>query len=323
MVKKLRVMVLMGGRSSEREVSLVSGKGVVRHLDEMRYEVLPIEISVDGKEWKAIEKSELLKLDYKIEREVSERALEKVAGEGRLMPKIETKPDVVFIALHGKYGEDGTVQGMLDFLGLPYTGCGVLASAIGMDKIMFRKVMENLGIPMPRLVKKAPCVVKPADAGSSVGVSIVKKDGDLEKAIELAKKYSDRVIVEEYIKGVEVSCGVIGNENPMALPVVEIRPKKDFFDYEAKYTEGMCEEVCPAEIPDEVVKLVKDYAVRVFRGIGGRGFGRVDMIIRDGQPYVLEINTIPGLTPNSLLPKEAKAMGMSYEELLDKIIELA
>lgn len=317
-------MVLMGGRSSEREVSLVSGREVVKSLDEEKYEVLPIEISADGKEWRAIEKRELLKLDYKIEREAAGVGLKVTDGqEGRIMPEINTKPDVVFIALHGKYGEDGTIQGMLEFLGLPYIGCGVLASAVGMDKIVFRQVMNGLKIPMPGLVDGAPCVVKPADQGSSVGVSIVKKEKDLGKAIDLAKKYSDWIVTEEYIKGIEVSCGVIGNENPIALPVIEIVPKKEFFDYEAKYTDGMSEEICPARISDEVTDRVQDYAVRVFKGIGGRGFARVDMIIRDNQPYVLEINTIPGLTPNSLLPKEAKAAGMSYPQLLDRIIELA
>jgi D-alanine-D-alanine ligase len=183
--------------------------------------------------------------------------------------------------------------------------------------------MESLGIPMPKLVEGAPCVVKPADQGSSVGVSIVKDNKDLAKAITLAKKYSERVIIEEYIKGIEVSCGVIGNEEAIALPVIEIRPKKDFFDYETKYTGGMCEEVCPAEISAEVAKLVSDYAVAVFKGIGGRGFARVDMIIRNNLPYVLEINTIPGLTPNSLLPREAKAAGLSYGQMLDEIIRLA
>lgn len=321
---KIKVMVLMGGKSSERDVSLVSGTEVVRGLDERKYEILPIEISADGREWLAVDKSKLLALGHKIEKETTETRVSTVETSNSLaMPKLDLKPDVVFIALHGKYGEDGTIQGMLEFLGLPYTGCGVLASSIGMDKMMFRRVAESDGILMPKLVEHAPCVVKPADQGSSVGVSIVKSEKDLLGAIDLAKKYGQNIVIEEYIKGVEVSCGVIGNKEVMALPIVEIRPKKDFFDYEAKYTEGMSEEICPAEIDEMVAKRIQDTSVKLFKTIKGRGYARFDYIIRDNTPYLLEVNTLPGMTPNSLMPKEAKAMGMSYPQLLDRMIELA
>ena len=288
-MKKRKIVVVYGGWSSEREISIISGKGVVEHLNRQKYEVVGVEIGGDDR-WGWVEK---------------------LTAE---------KPEVVFIALHGKFGEDGTIQGILEMLGVKYVGCGVLASALGMDKLMFRKVMEREGILMPKLSDKTPCVVKPADAGSSVGVSIVRQEGQLALAIEAARKYSDRVICEELIEGTEVSCGILGGE---ALPVVEICPKGEFFDYQAKYTEGKCEEICPARLTAEVTRQVQEAAVRVFGAIGGKGFARVDMMIRDGVPYVLEINTIPGLTPNSLLPKEAAVVGMDYGQLLDRMIELA
>lgn len=284
-MKKLRVAVVMGGESSEREVSLKSGAEVVRNLDWEKYEVEAVVLP-----------EEIKKLDKLYE--------------------------VVFIALHGKGGEDGEIQQYLESKNLKYTGSGVEASRIGMDKRKFRKVMEERGILMAKETDRAPCAVKPANGGSSVGVTIVKKQEDLKKAIELAKKYDDQVIIEEYLEGMEVSCGVLGNEKPMALPVVEICPKNEFFDYEAKYSEDKSEEIVPARLNEEMTKKVQDLAVKVFEAVGCRGVGRVDMIIKD-KPNVLEINTIPGLTPQSLLPKEAKAAGISYPELLERIIELA
>lgn len=282
-MNKLRVAVLMGGESTEREISLISGKGVIENLDRKKYEV-----------------------------------------EGVILPeekeKLFNKFDVVFIAMHGIGGEDGKVQGFLETMGLKYTGCGVLASAIGMDKKIFKKIMEREDILMAKDTDKVPCVVKPANGGSSVGVKIVKEEKDLQKAIEEVKKYDKKILIEEYLKGIEVSCGILGEE---MLPVIEIRPKNDFFDYESKYSESGAEEICPAEISDELTKQIQEITKKVFETIGGRGFGRVDFIVKDGVPYVLEINTIPGLTPNSLLPKEAKAAGYSYSQMLDKIIELA
>jgi len=281
-MNKLRVAVLMGGNSSEREVSLMSGKEVVKNLNREKYEVVAIDVPRD---------------------------LEKVEG-----------CDVALIALHGKGGEDGQIQGYLETKGIKYTGCGVLASAVGLDKMIFRWVMERFELPMPKLTDKVPCVVKPVNGGSSVGVSIVKKQGDLINAIKQAKKYSDEVLVEEYLGGREFTCGVLGD---VALPVVEIKPKKAFFDYEAKYKDGFSEEICPAQISESLTKKIQELAIEVFRAIKGRGYARVDFIVKDNKPYILEINTLPGMTPNSLLPKEAKAAGIGYSELLDKMIELA
>lgn len=286
-MNKIKVAVLMGGLSSEREVSLISGKGVLGNLNKDKYEVCGIDIP-----------SELEKLK-------------------------EIKPDLAFVIMHGKGGEDGIIQGYLKTLGIKYTGCGVMASAIGMNKKFFKWVMEHNNILMPKMVSKAPCVVKPNCGGSSVGVSIVEKNRDLIKAIELAKKYDKEVIIEEYIKGKEVTCGVWGNKKVQALPVVEIIPKNKFFDYESKYSDGGAKEICPARLDRMMTEKIQEIAVQVFKVIGGRGFARVDMIIRDKDVYVLDINTLPGLTPNSLLPKETKAIGLSYSQMLDKIIKLA
>jgi D-alanine-D-alanine ligase len=205
-------------------------------------------------------------------------------------------------------------------LGIKYTGCGVLASAIGMNKKFFRMLAEKNDFLMAKETTVVPCVVKPVNGGSSVGVTIVKNEGDLKRAIEEAKKYDSEIIIEEYIEGTEVSCGVLGD---LVLPVIEILPKKDFFDYEAKYVEGMSEEICPARLPEDVTKKIQEETLRVFKMIGGKGYSRVDFIVKDNEAYLLEINTLPGMTPNSLLPKEAKAMGMSFSQMLDKIIELA
>lgn len=281
---KFKVAVLMGGESSERVVSLSSGKTVLENLDKEKYEALSVDVP-----------SELSKM-------------------------LKWKPDIALIILHGKGGEDGVIQGYLETNEIKYSGCGVLASAIGMDKLIFRKLMERENILMPKLVKTYPGVVKPVNGGSSLGVSIVRNKLEYEKAITEVNKFDSEYLIEEIVKGTEVTCGVLAD---VVLPVVEIVPSKDFFDYEAKYTEGMSQEICPARISDKMTKRVQDLALKVFKIIGGRGYARVDMIIKDDLIYVLEINTLPGMTPNSLLPREAKAAGISYPQLLDKIIELA
>ena len=291
-MRKLKVVVLMGGKSPEHEISLISGREVVKSLDTKKYEVTPVVVSKKGD------------------------------GINKIF---KTGADLVFIAMHGPYGEDGTVQGMLELTGMPYTGSGVMASALGMDKLKFRDVMAANGIPIPKTGGTPPLFVKPFNQGSSVGASIVKSKKDLKKAIQLARKYSDRVLVEEYIQGKEVTCAVLGNEKPLALPVIEIVPLKgDFFNYESKYTESGAEEIVPARISKLLTRKVQDMAVKVYKIVGCRGFARVDFILKDGKhPVVLEINTIPGLTPASLIPKAAKAAGISYSQLLDKVINYA
>lgn len=304
MKKKLRIVVLSGGKSPEYEVSLSSGKMVLEALKKKGHNVLPLVIGKEGKGYEYL---------------------------------FKLKADVVFIAMHGPFGEDGTVQGLLELAGIPYTGSGVLASALGMDKLAFRQAIKETGVLVPeylvlekkdgsdKVLKKIslPVVVKPSNQGSSVGVSIVREKKDLNKSLEKAFKFGPRVIAEEFLSGTEVTCGILGNENPSALPIVEIVPKNDFFDYEAKYTPGMSEEIVPARISPGLTNKVKETALKVYRAVNCLGFGRVDIIISKGKPYVLEINTIPGLTPNSLLPKEAAAAGIAYPELIEKVIEFA
>ncbi len=296
----------MGGKSPEHEVSISTGIQVVKNLDKHKYEVAPIKLT------KNLTKNEITDLI-------------------NLNPGL----DIYFIAMHGPFGEDGTIQGMLDFIGAKYTGAGVISSALGMNKVLFRKILEAEKLPSPEYIalnkrEKIPqqvknfgpsWVVKPSSQGSSVGVNLAKNDEELQKTAAAAFQYDKQILVEEYLTGKEISCGVLGNKKPFALPVIEICPENEFFDYESKYTPGKCEEIVPARINKLLTKKVQNLAVKVYQAVNCRGFGRVDMIIKKDQPVVLEINTIPGLTPTSLLPQEAKAAGISFPELLDLIIK--
>lgn len=327
----------MGGKTSEHEISLLSGIEVVRNLSGQKYDVFPVVISPDGKRWQLIKRGLLLAAPNPFERAdtvkvFKKRGLWKISALGR-------KIDVAFLAMHGPYGEDGRVQGMLDLAGIRYTGSGVLASAIGMDKITFRKLMQSAGIPVPKhtVVKKGqkasgvqkilgppPYFVKPYNQGSSVGASIVKKINQLKGALSRAFQHSNLALVDKYIKGTEVTCALLGNENPRPLPLVEIVPGTEFFDYESKYRHPKTREIVPARIPKALAKEVQKLAIRTHKEVGCRGFSRVDFILESNKtPVVLEINTIPGLTPASLFPKAAKKAGISYTKLLDKIISHA
>ena len=304
MAKKLKIVVLMGGKSSEHEVSGASGRGGMKKLDKSKDNAVSGIMAKDGQGW-----------------------------------KIPKGVDLTFLALHGPFGEDGAVQGMLETAGIKYTGSGVLASAIGMDKIIFKRLMLLENIPIPKFVvvkhgenlrhirkviRKRPYFVKPNNQGSSVGCTLVKKQKDLGKALKLAHGYSRWALVEEHIRGMEITCGILGNDRPVALPIVEIISKNEFFDYESKYTESKAQEIIPARIPRKLALKVQNIALKVYKAVGAKGFGRVDFILKKGkEPVVLEINTIPGLTPASLLPKEAKAAGITYPQLLDTIIEYA
>src|SRR5574340_933569 len=270
MTKKIKVAVVMGGKSSEHEVSLISGRKVVESLDKKKYDVLPVVLSIDGSGTMG--------------------ALRKVLGGA---------VDVVFIAMHGPLGEDGTIQGMFELMGVPYTGSRVLASALGMDKVVFRKLMEFEGIKIPKyvVVKKGenlrrmfkvlgalPYFVKPVDQGSSVGTSIVRRRKDLGHVLKRAFKYGTRALVDEYIRGKEVTVSVLGNDNCTALPVVEIKPlKNEFFDYVSKYTESGAEEIVPAKIKRSISMEVQKLAVKVYKAVGCRGFARVDFILKNNK----------------------------------------
>ena len=304
----MTVAVLMGGWSPEREVSLVSGKACAEGLREGGHTVV----------------------EYDVQRDL--RALVEF-----LRPAAGGGPDVVFNAMHGKYGEDGCIQGVLEILAVPYTHSGVLASAIAMDKPMSRHVFTSIGIrvaigkvverrllaagdPMPR-----PYVVKPIDQGSSVGVHIVR-EGDNLAAVEAAEaQYGEKVLVEKFVPGRELTVAVMGDR---AIAVTELRPRTRFYDYEAKYTDGVTEHLIPAPIPAEVYEQAKSWALMAYQALGCEGLCRADMRWDDKQPgttglVVLELNTQPGMTPLSLAPEQAKWAGISWPELMTWMVEHA
>ena len=309
-MRKIRLAILIGGISSERDISLISGKEVVKALDKKKYEIKIYD-----------PKSDLIKL-----------------------AKDRKEIDVVFPVLHGFGGEDGTIQGYLELLKLPYVGSGVLSSALAMDKKMSKVIYKNNGLLTPKTIilsrpdieknlsgvlqniRKTiglPCVVKANNHGSSIGVYIVKNEKDLKKAINDAFKLDNEVLVEEYIKGIEVTGAVLGNQNPKALPIVEIIPPEGkFFDREVKYS-GATQEIVPARLSKSLTKKVQNIAIKAHQVLGCRGFSRTDMIIKKPKIYVLETNTIPGLTSESLFPKAAKVTGISLTNLLEKLIVLS
>jgi len=337
-VSKLRVAVLMGGRSSEREVSLKSGSMVLRHLDRARYDVLAFDPGVLHRLEGGRPRVELPApgpADLTTLAPLAPRALQRDSDE----PGV----DVAFIALHGKGGEDGTIQGLLELLGVRYTGSGVLASALAMDKVISKRIFKAEGIPTapwrdfrmdncadPRAIAAdiasslgLPVVVKPAGEGSTIGVTVVRAVDDLPAAVQAAARYDAHVLAEEFIPGAEITAGILGNRSPQVLPLVEIVPQGGFYDYEAKYTPGATEEIVPARIDEETARRARDGAVAAFEALGCRGFARVDIIAGPTGPVVLEVNTIPGLTETSLVPRAAQAAGISFPQLLDRIIELA
>jgi len=294
----------MGGTSAEREVSLSTGRQILGALNESHYAVTPLDT-----------------LDV----------------PALLASLTDNRPDVAVIALHGKGGEDGTLQGLLDLLGIRYTGSGVLASALAMDKAMSKRVLTGTGIKMPqdqtlrrgegetfRAQVALPCIVKPNAQGSTIGMSIARRPEEIPPAVEAALRYDDTVLVEQFITGMEITVPILGNAELEALPIVEIVPASGFYDYEAKYTAGATDEIVPARISEMLAAEARRIAHLCHRTLGCRGMSRTDMIITpDGQIYTLEVNTIPGMTPTSLLPRSAAAAGYSFSQLLDRLVELA
>jgi D-alanine-D-alanine ligase len=305
--KKLSVALLSGGKSAEREVSLKSGNQVFEALDKDRYDILRYDPQDD-----------LLRLAHD-------------AG----------KIDVALVILHGRQGEDGTIQGLLDCLGIPYQGSGVLGSALAMNKIVSKYIYTQAGLPVPPFAvmdrgepmdaRKVigelglPVVVKPEHEGSSIGLSIVREECDFRKALEEGWTFDRRCLVEKYVSGIEITGGILGNEELQALPLIEIVPGDgyDFFDYRAKYTPGASREICPARISPEMTAKAREYAARAHKALCCRGYSRTDMIVCPEEIYVLETNTIPGMTQTSLFPQAAAAAGISFSGLLDRLIELA
>ncbi len=343
----MRIAIMFGGKSGEYEVSCLSAASVLANINTEKYEIVKIGVTREGawfktdasaeeirnRKWETMPKAKAV-----LSPDTRDRGFWIWEGE-----KVSLLPvDVIFPVMHGDFCEDGCLQGLFELAGIPYVGCGVCASAIGMDKEMAKAVFSLAGLPVAegitiekkereaaqeKVQKKLsyPVFVKPANAGSSLGASKVGTEGALQSALDNAFLYDDKVLVEEYIDAREIECAVLGNEEAAASVLGEIIPEAEFYDYDAKYIDGTSRLLVPAPLPEEEANLLRDYAVRAFRAIGGRGLSRVDFFKdkKTGRVVINEINTLPGFTEISMYPKLWQATGKSYGELLDKLIELA
>ena len=347
-MKKLKLGVIFGGMSTENEVSCLSGASVIKNLNKEKYDIFPIYIDKKGNwfEVQDIEKNE--KIGEELE---DKKPIENV------MKFLKTF-DVVFPVLHGLYGEDGTIQGVFELLKIPYVGCGVLASSVGMDKVYSKIVFDKAGINQTKYVYvrkyedkyiyvndnfneellklediskiiieklKFPMFVKPSNSGSSVGISKVTNEKELKEAIEEASKFDKKILIEEGINGREVECAVLGKEEVISSCVGEIKAADEFYSYDAKYNNQESRTLIPADISDEKSEEIQKLAIKAFKAIDGKGLSRVDFIIEKEteKVYINEINTLPGFTSISMYPKLLEQVGIGYTELLDKLIELA
>jgi D-alanine-D-alanine ligase len=329
----MRIAVLMGGISAEREVSLASGLAVVQALREKGHDVDAVDTARGF--IPADQEPELLPEGVHAappEELGSTLAPADLGG----IPQVR-EADVAFLALHGGAGEDGTLQSLLELLGVRYTGTRMLGSAIAMDKDVTKRLLRDAEIPtLPWRIARAPafdydpdaiddfvtypCIVKPSRQGSSVGLFVVEQPDGLRDAVQRAGRYDTEVMIERYVRGRELTVGILGDQ---PLPPVEIRPKKGIYDYESKYTPGMTEYLCPAPLDRELTAQIQAYALRAFRVLKLRGYARVDFILAKEQLFCLEANTLPGMTATSLLPKGARAAGIEFPELCDRIVQLA
>jgi D-alanine-D-alanine ligase len=353
-MEKKTVVVLFGGQSPEHEVSRVSAQFVLENLDPDKYEVLPVGITKKGRwlpfrgsyrhigsgEWEGLAISDS-----------SAGIEEKYSFCGTLNESLKSltgldKIDVVFPVLHGSNGEDGLLQGFLELAGIPYVGCNVLSSAVGMDKAVSKVLFEHAGLTQAKyfVLKRSdietnykeieqkvsseigyPCFVKPSNAGSSVGITKVKEPDSLKPALYYAARYDRKILIEEYIDGREIECAVLGYNSPVASTVGEIIPCNEFYDYNAKYIDEDSEIIIPAQLDDETVETIRDYAVTAFNALDCSGLARVDFFVEKntGKVYINEINTMPGFTSISMYPKLWAASGVDSRELLDRLINLA
>lgn len=345
-MNKIKIGVIFGGMSTENEVSCISGASVIKHLNKEKYNVFPIYIDKIGNWYKVkledIEKSEELENKEHIEN----------------ITEYLKQIDVIFPVLHGLYGEDGTIQGLFELLKIPYVGCGVLASSVGMDKVYTKLIFEKANINQAKYIYirkynekyiyideefnernlelediakitndklRFPVFVKPSNSGSSVGINKAHNIEELKNAIVEAGKYDNKILIEEGIVGKEVECAVLGNEDVISSCVGEIKSADEFYSYDAKYNNENSKTLIPAEISEENSKEIQKLAIKAFKAISGRGLSRVDFFIEDKTEkiYINEINTLPGFTSISMYPKLFEAVGISYEKLLDNLIELA
>jgi D-alanine-D-alanine ligase len=290
-LKTMKIGVLLGGKSSEREISLKSGEAVLHSLKRGGYKAIAVDAS---------------------------KNLIDTLKKGKIQ--------VAFIALHGRWGEDGTVQGLLEMMGIPYTGSGVVGSSMAMDKTVMKLIFATAGIPTPKYMIiyngkgtsfPLPYVVKPANEGSSVGISVVKKKQEALAALEEALKYDSKLLIEEFVKGQEITVAVI---NGKTLPVIEVRPKSGFYNFEAKYEKGKTEYIIPAEISSAMAKKASDIALTVYKTFNLSGSARIDMLIKGKTPLVIDINTSPGMTETSLVPKAWAYTGRTFDELVEEIL---
>ena len=337
----MKIAVLMGGTSAERDVSLVSGAAVAEGLKSAGHTVISIDTA---RGYKALKGDDIKHLKGINTQPPSIEELQKYAGELSIeavkSPDVKDV-DVVFIILHGGNGEDGTIQALLDLAGIPYTGSGVLASALAMNKYMAKKMFIANDIPTPDffiLEKKQnaapdvidvkiksrigyPVIIKPVSQGSSVGLSLVNNKNEIDKAIKIGFQYDSQLLFEKYIPGREITVGILGDQ---VLPIAECIPESGFFDYEHKYTDGKTVYKCPVELPEEIEKALRSLGLKAFKALNCAGFARVDFRLdEDGQVYCLEVNTLPGMTTHSLVPKAAKAAGIDFPRLLERICLIA
>jgi D-alanine-D-alanine ligase len=351
--KKIRVGILTGGASTERDISLAAGAQIADSLPKDRFESVLLDplalmvrnpmISAEQRERgrELLEKGGVVQrpraLPKGLERDI-ESAERSLAPATTAMSNSGGPVDVVLLSVYGQWGEDGRMQGLLDVLGIPYTGSGVLSSALAMDKVMAKTVMAAAGLDVPRgaVVSSSagadlerarsvglPAFVKPVASGSSIGASIVERAEGLAPAIADALEYDERALVEELLRGTELTVAVIGNDEPTALPVVEIVTRRRFFDYIAKYDAGESEEIVPARVSEDVARAAQDAALVAHAALGCRGMSRADFVWTGERMVALEVNTTPGMTANSLLPKAARAAGISFGELVTKLVDWA
>jgi D-alanine-D-alanine ligase len=300
-LKGKRIAVLMGGQSSEREISLRTGEAILKALKGKGYQAFPLDVGSD--------------IAFRLRK---------------------SEAEIAFIALHGRLGEDGTIQGLLEVMRIPYTGSGVMASALSMNKVMAKKVFSFHQIPTPEfqcfeaaelkgktieecVTIPLPLIIKPVEEGSTIGITIVNKKGDLPRAIKKASQFGNAVLLEKFIEGREVTVGVLDDKS---LPVIEIAPKEGFYDYYAKYTKGFTEYILPARLKKKSYALVQELGLRAYQALGCEGAARVDFMVDEQErPYCLEVNTVPGMTETSLLPKAANAVGIGFNELVEMMLE--
>ena len=351
-MKKLKLGVIFGGISSEHDVSRISGTSVISNLDKEKYKIIPIYIDKRGNWYLYQKKVEEIKV-LSIEEDISKH-LKRIENVEEVLKSL----DIAFPVLHGLGGEDGSIQGMFELFGIPYVGCGILASSLGMDKTYTKIIFEKAGLNQAKYEYirkhkdkyiyvdnqfnekrmnlkeitdtinshlKYPMFVKPSNSGSSVGINKANNKQELENAIEYASKYDKKILIEEGIFGKEVECAVLGNEDVMVSCVGEIKPAEEFYTFDAKYKNNESKTLIPANITEEMSNKIRKLAIKAFKAIDGKGLSRVDFFVNEktNEIYINEINTLPGFTTISMYPKLFEYVGINYSDLLDKLISIS